>query len=295
MAVLLSGAGASTMGAFTGSALVEIAKEKHFDYFIGVSYSAIIAIPLALGMYGEIINESTNLNHKDFFKISPMNNKGQFSFMAGIRLIGSIFAPNKIKSFGVQDVKPIVKRFVTKEIFEKYQNGKWPVVYIAAVNADTQKPTIWNIKSKAITYERYLQIVSASSRIPVWTQPEVIEGIEYYDGGVIDTNASALVIDMNKDVKEVYSVYSRPKGFKGKIAPPRTGIVGAIIWTIDTMLKDVSRNDELQEVQICNERKINLQQFFPTKYVLESLYDVSKIKLLELAQMGKNVVKQNMK
>lgn len=295
MAVLLSGSGASTMGAFTGSALVEIAKREKFDYFIGVSYSSIIAIPLVLGMYEEIIKESTNLKHKDFFKISPLNEKGNFTFLGIARLIGSIFWPNKIKSFGLQDVKPIVKKFVSKSIFNKYQNGDWPIIYISAINADTQKPQIWNIKNKSINYEKYLKIVSASSRIPVWTQPEIIDGVEYYDGGVTDTNAGSLIIDMNKDIKKVYSVYSRPKGFKGKIAPERAGIIGAIVWTIDTMLKDVSINDELSEIKTCNERGIKLQQFFPTKYVLTSLYDVSKIKLLELAQMGKNVVNNNIK
>lgn len=295
MAILLSGAGASTRGAFVGTALVEIAKKINFDYFIGVSYSSIVGVPLALGMYDEIIRETLKLKHTDFFKVSPMNKKGKFSFAAVNRLIGSIFAPNKVKSFGVQDVKPILKRFITRELFNTYQNGDFPAVYICAVNADTQEPTIWNVKNKAICYERYLDIVSASSRIPVWTQPQLIEGVEYYDGGVTDTNASSLIIDMNKDIKKVYSVYPRPKGFKGKLAPERAGILGAITWTIDTMLKDVSRNDEIKERDICEHRKIKLFQFFPKKYVLSNLYDVDKRKLLELSQMAKNVVNETLK
>ena len=292
MSILLSGAGASTFGAFVGTALVEIAKRKKFDYFIGVSYSAIVGVPLALGMYEEIVNTTINLKHSDFFKVSPMNKKGKFSFKAAMRLLGSLSAPNKIKSFGVQDVKPILKKFVTREIFNLYQNGNYPPVYICAVNADTQKPTIWNVKNKSICYERYLQIVSASARIPVWTQPEIIDGVEYYDGGVTDTNASSLVIDMNKDIKEVYSVYPRPKGFKGKIAPERKGIFGAIAWTIDTMLKEVSKNDELLERDLCHERKIKRTQIFPEKYLLDNLYDTTPEKLLQLSQMAKIAVKK---
>ena len=290
MSVLLSGSGASTRGAFVGSALVEIAKKRKFNYFVGVSYSAIIGVPLALGLYDEIINETLKIKHSDFFKVSPMNNKGKFSFAAVNRLIGSIFSPNKIKSFGVQDVKPILKKFITKELFKKYQNGNYADVYICAVNAETQNPKIWNVKDKNICYEEYLKIVSASSRIPVWTQPQLIDGVEYYDGGVTDTNASSLIIDLNKDIKTVYSVYPRPKDFKGKAAPKTAGILGAITWTIDTMLKDVSRNDVIKERDICEHRKIELFQFFPEKYVLSNLYDVDPRKLLLLAQMGKNEV-----
>lgn len=293
--VLLSGSGASTAGAFVGPALVEIAKRKPFNYFVGVSYSSVIALPLALGMYEEIINTTIKLKHTDFFKVSPMTKKGRFSFMASVRAVGSIFAPNKIKSFGVQDVRPILKKFITPELFALYQNGNYPVVYIAAVNAETQNPHVWNIKNKSVNYNKYLDIVAASSRIPVWTQPQNVDGVEYYDGGVTDTNAAGLVLDMNKDIKQVYSVYSRPRGHAGKISPELNGIVGAINWTIDTMLKDVSKNDELNEIDYCQENNIKLTQIFPDKYILDNLYDVDERRLLELSQMAVNVVKRELK
>jgi predicted patatin/cPLA2 family phospholipase len=292
MSILISGSGGGPRGAFIGTAAVEVAKQTKFNYFVGVSYSSIIGVPLCLGMYDEIINETLDLKHNTFFKVSPMNKKGGFSFMAVLRLIASIFAPKKINSFGVQDVKPILKRFVTKELFSIYQNGDFPACYIAAVNAETQKPTIWNVKNKNISYEKYLKIVSASSRIPIWTQPEEIDGVLYYDGGVTDINAGSLVIDMNKDVKTVFSIYARPKGFRGKLAPKIRGIIGAIFWTIDTMLKDVSKNDEIIERNLCKDRKIKLFQIFPPKYVLTNLYDVDRGRLLQLAEMAKQEVKK---
>lgn len=286
MAVLLSGAGASTAGAFTGAALVEIARRTKFEYFCGVSYSAIIGVPLALGMYNTIIDKTNNLTHKDFFKVPPMDAAGRFTFKAHLRALASIFAPNRFKSFGVQDVRPLLKRFITPQLFRTYQNGNFPVVYICAVNADTQEPQIWNVKNKSITYDKYLDIVAASARIPVWTQPQIIDGAEYYDGGVTDTNAAGLVLLMNNDIKKVFSVYSRPKGFKGKLVPERRGIVGAINWTIDTMLKDVSRNDERNERALCKNKNIDLVQIFPSKYILTNLYSVQRSHLLELSKMG---------
>lgn len=280
---LLSGCGASTRGAGVGMALVESAKRFNFDAFIGVSYSAVIAVPLALGMYEDILRESISLNHNTFFKVPPMNKKGGLSFKAVMRLLGSISAPKKYHSFGVQDVTMILKNFVTRDVFYKYKSGYYPDVYICAVCVETQQPVIWNVKE--LNYEKYLKVVSASARIPVWTQMQEIDGLHYYDGGVTDTNASTLLID-KLPITEVVSVYPRPIDFKGKEVPKVCGIIGSINWTIDTMLKNVSHNDSLVERLECERRDINLKQIF-LPYVLQNLYDTNHHRLKKLQDLAK--------
>jgi len=280
---LISGCGASTRGAGVGTALVESAKRFNFDAFIGVSYSAVVGVPLALGMYEDIERESVSLNHNTFFKVPPMNKKGGLSFKAVMRLLGSISAPKKYHSFGVQDVKPILKKFVSKSLFEKYKKGYYPDVYICAVCVETQQPVVWNVKE--LDYETYLKVVSASSRIPVWTQYEKIGCYHYYDGGVTDTNASVLLLD-KLPIKEVVSIYPRPANFEGKKVPNVDGIVGAINWTIDTMLKNVSYNDSLVERLECEKRNISLRQIF-LPYVLDNLYDVDPARLKQLQDLAK--------
>lgn len=282
---LLSGCGASTRGAGVGACLVESAKRFDFDLFIGVSYSAVVAIPLAMGMYEDILKESASLTHNKFFKVSPMTKKGGLSFAGFRRVVSSIFAPKKYHSFGLQDVQPLLKKFVTKEIFEQYKKGDYPIVYVAAVCAETQEPVIWNVKE--LDYDTYLKAVSASSRIPVWTQLQKIGDLHYYDGGVTDTNASVLLFD-KYNISEVISIYPRPKNFEGKKVPQVKGVVGAINWTIDTMLKNVSHNDSLVEVLECEDRGIKLKQIF-LPYVLDNLYDVDKTKLLKLQQIATDI------
>lgn len=294
MAVLLSSSGASTAGAFVGACAVTVAQNVKFDYFCGVSYSAVIGLPLVLKKYDAIKQLTTNLKHKDFFKVAPMTEKGKLTPAANARALASLFFPKKIKSFGLQDVRPILAAHVSEYEFEQYQdNAAAPVVYVVAVNADTQAPVVWNLKNKDINYQGYLDRVAASSRIPVWTQPQEIDGVDYYDGGVTDTNAAALILDMNRDIKKCFSIYPRPKGFKGKIAPPRDGIAGAIAWTIDTMLKDVSKNDEQTERQTCKELGVKLAQIFPNKYLLTNLYDTDRARLLELWALGVKITENS--
>jgi hypothetical protein len=281
---LLSGCGASTRGAGVGAALVESAKRFHFDIFIGVSYSAVVGVPLALGMYEEILQESSTLTHNKFFDVSPMTKKGVLSFKGVMRLLGSISKPKKIHSFGVQNVTKILEKFVTKEIFQTYKEGNFADVYVCAVCVETQLPVIWNVKH--LTYENYLKVVSASSRIPVWTQMEEIEGLHYYDGGVTDTNASILLLE-KLPIKEVVSIYPRPEDFAEKPVPEVCGIVGAINWTIDTMLKNISFNDAIVEKLYCEQHGIELKQIF-LPYVLKNLYDVNPERLKKLQYIASN-------
>ena len=206
MSKLLGGPGASTKGAGVGPALCECIRQGYsYDYYVGVSYSSVIAIPLAVGMLFEIEQQSVTLSHNKFFDISPITKKGKMSLAAIIRAIFSFLAPKKINSFGVQKVQKLLRKFVTKEIFDEYQNGNYPIIYICAIEVGTKTPVLWNIKEKEhVDYNTYLDMVSASSRIPIWTQPQSVtykgETKMYYDGGVTDTNAASLVLDKHADI-----------------------------------------------------------------------------------------------
>jgi hypothetical protein len=297
---LLSGPGASTKGAGVGPALCECVRQGFlFDYFVGVSYSSVIAIPLALGMHRVIEHQSTTVNHNDFFDKSPMTAKGKLSHHAIFRSIGSIFAPKKFNSFGVQNVQKLLKEFVTEDLFNKYQEGDYPIIYICAVSVSDREPVLWNIKDKEnVDYQTYLDMVSASSRIPIWTQPQAVtykgETKLYYDGGITDVNASSLVLDLHDDIKEVVSIYPGPKPTVAGASDEVLGITGAIEWTIDTMLRDVLSNDIIIEKDLCDHRGIELKQIFLPD-VLKNLYDTDPERLLELKEKSIKEVQKHFK
>jgi len=289
MARLLSGPGGSTKGAGIGPALCEAVRQGFdFDYYVGVSYSSIIAVLMALGMHKDVEEQSIKVTHNKVFDVAPMTKKGKISPAAVMRMIGSIFAPKKFNSLGLQNVQKLLKQFVTKELFEQYQNGDYPIVYICAVGVGDQMPTLWNIKEKEfVSYETYLDMVSASSRIPVWTQPQAVtykgETKLYYDGGMTDTNAGSLVLDLHSDITEVVSIYPGPIPLAASNADEVKGVIGAIEWTIDTMLRDIIRNDIINEKDVCGDKGIALKQILLPD-VLKNLYDTDPKRLQQLKE-----------
>jgi len=293
---ILSICGASTAGAGVSGAC-EYVTDKGYKptHLITVSYGSVISLPLLLGKKEAIKQVSLNLNHKQFFRVSPMTKKGNISFWGLMRILGSVVAPNKIKSIGVQDVQGLLKTHVSKKEFYDYQKSDKAVIYICTVKASTMEPVLFNIKDRSVTYQRYLDIVSASSRIPVWTQPMVIDGEEYYDGGITDINASCLLLDKFKDsgqkVNELVSIYPFGRGNKveGKTIK---GVFGAIFWLIETLIKNVGKNDTLEEMFKCKNRDIKLSQIHIPK-ILDSLYDVDKPRLLKLYNLGLQSAKDN--
>jgi len=300
MSKLLSGPGGSTKGAGIGPALCEVVRQGFdFDYYVGVSYSSVIAVPMALGMHIEIEEQSTTLNHNKFFDVSPMTKTGKISSAAIWRLIKSIFAPKKVNSLGIQNVQKLLRQFVTKERFERYQNGDFPIVYICAVEVGGQMPTVWNIKEKEhVNYETYLDMVSASSRIPVWTQPQEVtykgETRLYYDGGMTDTNAGSLILELHEDIDEMVSIYPGPMPLLASNADEVKGIIGAIEWTIDTMLRDIIRHDIINEKDVCEHRSIGLKQIFLPN-ILKNLYDTNPERLHQLKEESIKEVQKHFK
>lgn len=296
---LLSGPGASTRGAGVGPALSECIRQGYnFDYFVGVSYSSLISVPLALGLHDLIEKESITLNHNKFFDVSPMTKKGGISFQGIMRAIGSIFAPKRVNSFGVQNIHRLLKQFVNEALFEQYQNGDYPIIYICAVEVESKRAVLWNIKDKSVDYNTYLDMVSASARIPIWTQSQAVtyqgKTRYYYDGGVTDTNAANLVLELHKDIDEVISIY--PGGFTQNNPNPSNvnGIFqsnGSIDWMINAMLQEIVIRDIEAEFNLCNYRNIKLTQIFLPN-VLENLYDTDNTRLNELKDKSIELVKK---
>lgn len=303
MANLLSGPGASTKGAGVGPALCECIRQGYqYDYYVGVSYSSVIAVPLALGMLYEIEQQSSTLSHNKFMDVNPMTKKGGLTVRGIWRAIRSIFSPKKVNSFGIQNVQKLLKQFVTREIFEQYQQGDYPIIYICAVEVGSKKAVLWNIKeSEHVNYETYLNMVSASSRIPIWTQPQEVtykgETKLYYDGGITDTNAATLVLGIHDDITEVMSIYPRPEIVIHKNPSEVHGIFGSkgsIPWMIETLVDDNIEDDIKYERKECEDRNIKLTQIFLPK-VLLNLYDVDPDRLKLLKDMSIQEVQKQFK
>jgi predicted acylesterase/phospholipase RssA len=252
----------------------------------GISAGAVLALPLVLGKYDQIIEYGSKATRKNIFKIAPVGKKGNISTMA---VLMSLFGCH---SFGVQDIKPLIREVVSKEDFKRYQDSDSAEVYIMAVNGRTGGRKLWNIKSKDYNFEDYLQFVSASSRIPIMTQAEIIDGQPYFDGGIRNHIPTLKVLKEVKNIGKIASIYARPQIFKEVDDKVTDNIMTVINRTIRIMSMEISRRDQSMEKLISKLFDIKLKQFFLPN-ILESLYDTSPENLLKLKNAGIASVENN--
>jgi len=269
--------GGTNFCSLAAMALVAKSKGIHPKVIIGVSAGAVMAVPLALHMHQQIEDFAKNVTNDQIFKVSPVNKKGKISFKAIFRALTGK------NSFGVQDIKPLIKEVVTKRIFEVYKNGNYADVYILAVDFDKGKRTVFKVKD--LTYEQYLQAVSASSRIPVMTQPEIIENVAYYDGGLRDHNAANFLLEYLPEINHLVSFYSRPQNYVVERLNSSENIMSVISRTIEILNIELSKNDEYKEKEFCKNRGIKLDQLFAPERA--HFYNTDKKELSRLYKLAK--------
>lgn len=269
--------GGSKFGQLASASMQVIKSGYRPDVISGVSAGAVISVPLALGLFDELKYFALNLSRSDFFDVSPINDKGNIS------LRGIFRALTGRSSFGVQNVSKTIKKIVTREKFEEYKNGNFADCYVLAVSPEDGSRAFWNLKK--CSYEGYLQRVSASSRIPIMTQPQNIEGKYYFDGGLRDHSPGAKTIEAIEGLKELICIYSRPKDFKTKTKDWNKNVLSVIERTLEIYNIETSKNDEQKEIFLCKEKGIKLDQIFVSD-ILSNFYDDNKERLSEAYEDG---------
>lgn len=277
--------GGTNFSSLAGMALETKRLGYHPKYIIGVSAGAILSVPLALHLHGQIQQYATNVTPRDIFKISPVNKKGNISARALLR------AASGCPSFGVQDVRPLLSSVVTPDLFKLYQKGDFAKCFILAVNFQTGQRKVFN--AKEISYQEYLNAVEASSRIPVMTQPFFMDGVPYYDGGIRDHNAGHLLADLMPDLTHLISFYSRPKDYVVHKDKTTKNIMAVIARTIELLNIEITKNDEYKEQIYCKEKSIKLDQIFSRKRV--HYYNTDKKELRTLYNLGRNTAFEHFK
>ena len=246
----------------------------------GVSAGAIAALPLALGLYPEAKEKGLTLSLKDLFSSLPIKDNGKLTLNAvGRLLIGKT-------SLGIQETGKLVKTIITRYMFDKYKDGNYAECFLLAVNFSTGERVLFSVKDG--NYKDYLDAVSASSHLPILSQPVEIDGEFYYDGGLRDHNPGSVTLDRIKGFNEVVSIYSRPKENTNVSEEWKDSFFEVLMRTIDIMNIEISKTDEQLEFEFCKQNKIKLNQYFLPN-ILTSLFDVDKTRLKELSDKSYDI------
>lgn len=264
----LSISGASTKIAFSAGAAIYLLKEKGYkpNFITGVSAGGILAVPLALALYDEIERQVKNFTLKDIFDISPTN-----KFCSAWRILTGK------ESIGRQEnLKKTISKIVSEEMFYDYKrNPDTARCFLGSVEYKTGKREYFDIKN-LYDYNDFLEVVIASSSIPVFVESRKINGGYWYDGGVRDHIGSHWLMERN-DMNQHVSIYSRPENFDMTDAnwKPKN-IYRVLERTIDIMNAEISKNDEILEDTLASRFNIDNKKIFTPYSLTNETYEANK-------------------
>lgn len=282
---LLNITGGSTKFIQIAAALYVLHQEGYrFTDLSVISASAIAAIPYVFGMWDEMFNEGTNLNMDKIFKVTPTNSRGNLTFIALLRATLSFFT--NINSFGVQDIKPILKKYITEELFEKYKVSNKPNIHVVAYEPTYNRIYVKNLKDCANVEECY-SLIMGSSAIQTYTQHityhDGVREVDLVDGGMWVAGAGGYLMESGyfKNVESVVSIYSWElgtnleqssnwkKNIMQNIARTSMGFKNANMWYAPR-----------HEYWYCTHQDNNIpimQIFTPNVLDISDLYDVENL------------------
>lgn len=249
----------------------------------GVSAGAIAMLPLVLGLSEPALKIATNIKLKDIFSSVPVKSNGKLTWTAIFRaLIGK-------KSLGKLKIQDLFSTMVNKDLFEKYKQGYYPDCYCVAVEMSSGARQIFNLKE--LCYLDALDCIAASAAVPLASEAIQIGDKFYFDGGLRDHNPSRLIAEYLGNVSEIVSIYARSKDLTGENTAWKKGLLPTLFRMIDVFNFEISKSDELMEMDYCRLNGIyNVQLFLPS--ILQSLFDTDPNRLKQYAdiayQIGKN-------
>ena len=222
---------------------------KEFNYIpnniAGISAGSLMAVPIALQIYDEAIQYSLNLSHNEIFNVKPLNDDGGPTFNGIARLIFG-----KPSMGEMDNLRDLIAKVISEDRFYEWKNNpdKYANCYVMAVSIDSGRRKVWNLRDKDIDYNKYIDIIMASSTIPVLTEPVKIDGEHYVDGGLRHHNPSPWFLDnFGEGVKEMVSVYSRPDDYGIYDDPVLMKALPIGVRTLMIQNTEISKRDEFEE------------------------------------------------
>lgn len=229
---------------------------------VGVSSGYITALIYAVFGRGEMLEIARQINFKEAVTKDPYNKRGKIGFWDKISF--GIFDKNLVE----QDVSIVIKKFITKQMFDDYKkDNSRPPVWTTLYNLT--KARIEKINIKDLEYKDFLIVSNAATAAQALVKPVYWNGCYYWEGGIKDHNAGWRFIDHQTDV--YISLNARPENWTDK---PMQGKPGGAAWQLmkkeEIEFIEKAKNDRQSETlqQIEANSKRSLQGKEPIKVIL---------------------------
>lgn len=284
-----------------------------FDLISGVSIGALTSVAIAMEKYDEIQavfmsgeslkprkfvpslfkkkrEEEKNLLER-IWSISPVKEDGSIN----LKKAGFVLLRDKTAIGDIRRIKKVVSSVISYADFKEYQsNPKYPVCLILAVDFGDGAKKLFNLKDPSISYRQFLDIILASSSIPIFNNyVEMMEGdkkMYLYDGGTRDHIASHFVLqESGLNFKSMVNVFTRPEEYSIESGWVPKDIVNVLLRTIEFLNIEVSKGDEARVKHywkdvLGKDPQDNHMVYLPS--IMQSLYDVDRTRLKKLFEIG---------
>lgn len=185
-----------------------------YDAYIGTSTGALIALFLALGridpkFYEYILHEYQNTTNREMYGwFQPFKKNGKVNrakmVMAGVNMIRK----NDNHFYDItKALEKKIRKYFKPEHFDQLKANDIEVI-VTAKNVDLINSGTFYASnlSGQMDYTRFLKFVVASAAIPYYSNPVMINGYRWVDGGVLDPAPTGVIGRF--DEVDIYLCYS---------------------------------------------------------------------------------------
>ena len=257
-ALVISGGGAK--GAWGGGAAQSLFENhnKEWDIFLGCSTGSLLVTMVPSESFQILKDMYTSVNTDNIFSVNPYTKKGKYNFWNILkRVIGK---KTSLGEFG--GLRHILLKDFTQNEFDFLKTIKKDV-YVTVVNMTKGKVEFFS--NNELTYHEFINMVIASTSVPIAADLVKHNGDMYLDGGLMEHIPIKKAIDLGAD--EIDVIVHRPEKFENDDWKA-DNMFDVLTRTIDLMQREVSLSDVMiaqLAAQIDREVKIN---FYYTPYKL---------------------------
>lgn len=282
--LVISGGGAKgAWGGGVAQALYEI-KDRRWDKYVGCSTGSLLITTIPAEDFKVLKEMYTSVDMAGIFSVNPYTKKGKFNIWNAIwRLI------RKKTSLGESgNLKKLLKTTFNKSNFDALKTNNKDV-WVTVTNLTKGQPE--HFSNKELTYDEFINMVMASTSVPIAMDLVKFRGSEYLDGGVMEHIPILKAIDEGCD--DIDIIVHRPETFPNDDWHA-SNMFDVVTRSIDLLQREVSFADAVIAQLAAEVKQDTTLNFYytPTELCRNSLV-FDKAQMLKWWDEGYEFVKDN--
>lgn len=182
-----------------------------------------------------------------------------------------------------------IKSLISEEDHVKFTRHFGINCYVGVVCYETG--SLKFIKLNDLSYEKAIEYVLASCKIPLFSAPQYIDLNHYYDGGLRSHIGSSFVAEKIMDGSPLISVLTRTKNLEKESLQGRKAFnIKNILSVISRILKILMYDNSVDDIEkadiICRKKGVRHVKIYPEFNLLPSLFSTNNARNKKMIKHG---------